>query len=161
MNMQRFFTICVGLCVVGAGWARPAMAQEDTGNETVLSSSSTSTTTTAMVTALGVLVIVTITPKPGRRALQTYLEQNHVAVRDGIHTGAGQSVADLSGAFGVETDEEEAAFGEILRQERATLDAIIEDERVSDDELHQFILTVYEAMRRHDKLEAAAQRIEG
>lgn len=141
--------------------ATPAMAQEDTGNETFLSTTSTSTTSTAMVTALGVLTVVTITPKPGKRALRLYLEQNAVAVLDGMGTGGGQSVADLSGAFGVQTDAEATAFGEVLRQERATLGALLEDHRVSDAEVEHFIRTVYEAMLAHDALTAATQRMQG
>lgn len=161
MGMRRLLTTWMVVCGASIGLASPAMAQEDTGNETFLSTTSTSTTSTAMVTALGVLTVVTITPKPGRKALRLYLEQNAVAVLDGMGSGGGQSVADLSGAFGVETDAEESAFGKVLRSERVALGAMLEDHQVSDDEVKRFILTVYRAMLAHDALTQAARRIEG
>ncbi len=137
------------------------MAQEDTGNESFLSTTSTSTTSTAMVTALGVLTVVTITPKPRNRAFKQYLEHNAVAVQDGITLGGGEAVADMASAFGIRDHAELEAFGQVLRGKQEVLVGIVEDHQVSDEELMLFIHTVYEGMLAQSELEAAAKSLEG
>lgn len=137
-----------------------ALAQDDTGNESFLSSSSTTTTSTALVTALGVLTVVSLTPKPGNRALRLYLEQNAVAVRAGASCGAGDAVADLAQAFAI-PQEHTHHFGRLLRQERHVLLEILEDERVSDEETLRLIRHLHAAMSRHPELERAARALQG
>ena len=164
---MRFFSARVAAWIGGACAllfvAAPidAFAQEDTGNETFLSTTSTSTTSTAMVTALGVLTVVTITPKPGNRALRRYLESNAVAVQDTLSTGSGDVVTDLAQAFGVQDmTSQQPAFARVLRAHHATLSPMLDDHIITDEELHAFIVTIYQGMLEHEALVPAARQLE-
>ena len=164
---MRFFSARVAAWIGGAcalllvGAPLDAIAQEDTGNETFLSTTSTSTTSTAMVTALGVLTVVTITPKPGNRALRRSLETNAVAVQDSLSTGSGDVIADLAAAFGVQdAASQQPAFARVLRAQHATLSPLLDDHAISDDELHTFIVTIYQGMLEHEVLLPAARQLE-
>lgn len=164
---MRFFTAraaawigaaCALLVVLGP---LEVNAQEDTGNETFLSTTSTSTTSTAMVTALGVLTVVTITPKPGNRALRRYLESNAVAVQDSLSTGSGDVVADLGAAFGLQdAARQQPAFASVLRAHHASLSPMLDDQVISEEELQAFIVTIYQGMLDHEVLLPAARQLE-
>lgn len=151
------------LCAtVALACAYPAAlsAQEDTGDETFLSSTSTTTTSSAVVTGLGVLTVVLVTPKPRSSALQQYLQRNPVAVREALHMGAGVALDDLSQAFAV-APEHRGAFGALLRARRAELLAPYDDGVVTAEETGDFIRVVHAAMRADATLAATARSLEG
>lgn len=139
---------------------RHAQAQEDTGDETFLSSSSTSTTTSAVTTGLIVLTVVTVTPDPQAQALRYYLQSNPAEVRMALASGAGPAVTDLAGAFGVRALDHDA-FGRALRRRRAALARPFDDGHVTLDETRAFVRTIQQAMLEDPRLRQAVRALEG
>ncbi len=148
--------LAASLIVLGSPVAH---AQDDTGNETFLTSTSTSTTTSALTTAGGVVTVVLVTPdKDANAHLKRYLEHNTSATRQALHTGFGPACDDLAQFFAV-APERRRAFARLLRAERASLLHHLDDEALSAEAVHAFVHTLYHAMLDHDTLAHDARRL--
>lgn len=99
----------------------------------VLSSSSSSTTTTIVGG-----IILTVVLSRDSSALERYLRDNAVALREEIGHGAGDTVDDLSHIFGV-VEENQDRFGRMLRRHRRPILELIDPARLDEVRTKRFV----------------------
>ena len=134
--------------------ASPALAQ-DTGGGGGFGFGTSSTTTWLGITvttgAVVLIVIYLLKPNDGAALLQEYLQENQRQVAQDMSVGAGQTVDELAGFFGV-SEHNHDAFARIIRDEYTRLAPTFTGEEVTLEGAGVFISVVTDAMMQDDEL---------
>lgn len=144
------------LAVPGKAFAQDGPeGPEATGTGSVLVSLGYLTTTTAvlagvaLVAGLGITTVLAVrSQRAEEEALQTYLNQNGVAVQQDLYLGAGESLLDLAQIFGVQ-EAELPLFSEHLFLHRQELAGFLEAGDATWESTQSFAALVREGLNRY------------
>ena len=114
-------------------------------------------TTTAIV---GGVVLTVVLVMGANSDMETYLDQNSVAIQHDLYMGAGGTSRDLAGAFNV-PEENYQQFAALLFDSRHQLAPLAEPGEIDAVSAHQFVEIIVENMLRDRTLSAHVQSVFG
>lgn len=155
-----FVRVCVVLALLMPATAMAQTQDADDANSSTTLSTTSSTTTSSAVSSGGILMTVyLLTPKNKQTAqLRIFMQNNRVALAQQASIGGGQTLADLSGAFGIKP-EQQRAFGALLRAQRASLQEVLSPTHITHEHAMIFVRTIHAQMAQIDALQSAARRM--
>lgn len=151
-------------CVVLLLWM-PAVASAQTGDpddansSTALSTTSSSVTSSAVSSGGILMTVYLLTPKSKTAQLRLFMQNNRVALAAQAPVGAGDTLVDLSGAFGVDTPAQQRAFSALMRGQRAHLTRVLAHEHITHDQVMVFVRAIHAQMQSVAVLQPAADRM--
>ncbi|RAL21145.1 hypothetical protein DL240_13505 [Lujinxingia litoralis] len=156
-------TLMVALTLtMSLGFTTPAFAQDDVSDGDVVAAfTTTSTTWSAVITVpVGLTVLLVVLLTRSSSELETYIQENNVALQHDLHMGGGQTTAELASFFNVPADQH-AEFAQMLTGVRADLIPLTDINTLSSERAGEFAWVIYESMMERPTLAQHLPRLAG
>ena|SRR5690554_1794237 len=161
MFSRSFVTALI--VALSVAFTTPAYAQSNSDDAAVAGTAFTlsSTTWSAIFTVpIGLTVLVVVLLVRSSSEMESYIQENNVALQHDLHMGGGHTTEELAAFFQVPTDQHDA-FAQVLTESRNDLLPLTDLNTLSAERAGTFVRVIYDAMMEKPELARHLPRIAG
>ncbi|RDV37435.1 DUF3015 domain-containing protein [Bradymonadaceae bacterium TMQ3] len=155
----------IGALIVALTFAfsTPAFAQSSADDEAAAGLAVTSVTSTYVsifTIPIGLTVLVVVLLLRSSSEMESYIEENNVALQHDLHMGGGETTAELAKVFNVPA-EQHAEFAQVLTENRDELLPLTDVDTLTAERAGTFVRVIYDALMEKPQFAQHLPRING
>lgn len=148
--MSTYSRSFVSALIVALAFAftSPAYAQTTADEEAAAGLAVTSVTSTYVsifTIPIGLTVLVVVLLLRSSSEMESYIEENNVALQHDLHMGGGETTAELASIFNVPA-EQHAEFAQVLSENRDALLPLTDVDTLTPERAGTFVRVIYDAL---------------
>ena len=154
--------ICALVLVLQVSFLAPAFAQDQGDDMDVTEAYSLTTSSyAAAITVPVVLTVVAVVLLTGSSSeMESYIEENNVALQHDLHMGGGETTAELAKIFNVPADQH-AEFAQVLSENRSELLPLTDVDTLTPERAGTFVRVIYDVLMEKPEFAQHLPRIAG
>ncbi|TXD41624.1 DUF3015 domain-containing protein [Lujinxingia vulgaris] len=155
MSMYSRSFVSALIVALAFAFSTPAYAQTTADEEAAAATFSVSTssyyagfiTTYASIFTIpiGLTVLIVVLLTRSSSEMESYIEENNVALQHDLHMGGGETTAELAKIFNVPADQH-AEFAQVLSENRSELLPLTDVDTLTPERAGTFVRVIYDAL---------------